>query len=70
MTDAEIRAYIEEQQRGKAGIYPHHLAVDVAARFGVSLSEARGHVLAHIRRVMLESMGESATPEPGPMEKP
>lgn len=46
MTDAEIRAYIEEQQRGKAGIYPHHVALDVAARFCVPLSEAREHVLA------------------------
>lgn len=70
MTDAEIRAYIEERQRGKALIYPHHLVLDVAARFGVPLSEAREHVLAYIRRVMLGSMGEAATPEPEPMSAP
>ncbi len=70
MTDAEIRAYAREQQRGKALIFPHDLALEVAVRFGVPLSEAREHVLAHIRRVMLESMGESATPEPDAMGRP
>ena len=70
MTDDEIRAYIEEQQRGKALIYPHDLALQVAVRFGVPLTEAREHVLAYIRRVMLESMGESATPEPDAIGRP
>ena len=50
--NAEITAYIEQSQRGKVGIYPYHVALEVCARFGVPLSVAQAAVQAHIRAVL------------------
>lgn len=48
--------WIDEYQRGKGGIYPHHVAMMVAAEFSISLPLARELVLAHIRKVLSERL--------------
>lgn len=52
---SEIMKWIEIKQRGKSGIYPHQLALEVCGEFTISLSEAMDYVLRHIRDVINET---------------
>lgn len=40
--------YVNAYQHGRSGIYPHKVAADLAAEYGISLAEARKIVLRHI----------------------
>lgn len=50
--EQKILLRIEEIQRGRIGIYPHHVASSIASEFGVSLPEATNMVLQHIKNEM------------------
>lgn len=50
--DKQISNWIEIRQRGKSGIYPYQLALEVCGEFSISLREAREYVERHIREVM------------------
>lgn len=65
--DAEILAWITEQQRSKQGIYPGHVAMDVAVQFGISRDRAGQLVLEHIRGVLTQAVqaAELASVETG-----
>ena len=49
-----ILDWIDEQQKGKPGIYPYHVACSVAERFNITITEARKLVQEHIRKVIGE----------------
>lgn len=40
--------YVDAYQHGRSGIYPHKVAADLAAEYGISISEARDIVLRHM----------------------
>jgi len=50
----KIMDFINEEQHGKSGIYPYHVALEVCARFNITLEEAQQYVSDHIKRVMDE----------------
>lgn len=52
---AQILQWINQQQRGKSGIYPYHVAQDVAIQFRISIEEAQELVAEHIKQVLAES---------------
>jgi len=49
-----ILQWIAAAQRGKSGIYPYHVALQVCAEFQVSISDAQAHVARHIHDVLQE----------------
>lgn len=59
METDKIMQWIEEHQKGKSGIYPHRVALEVFLKFGIidgiTLSEAKGFVLQHIKNEMGKS---------------
>ena len=50
--DSEILDWIEKHQQGRGGIYPHHVALEVCAVFGITIESAREYVLHHICDVL------------------
>uniref|UniRef100_A0A6M3LU96 Uncharacterized protein n=1 Tax=viral metagenome TaxID=1070528 RepID=A0A6M3LU96_9ZZZZ len=49
--NSEIVKFINNEQRGKSGIYPNRLIESVQLKFGITREEARNYVLQHIREV-------------------
>ncbi len=49
-----ILQWIESYQKGRGGIYPHMVAVEVSIRFGIDITLAREFVLQHIKNVLAE----------------
>lgn len=52
MASTKIMQWIDDHQRGKNGIYPHQVALEVCAEFQISISDARDYVLQHIKKEM------------------
>lgn len=48
----DILKFIEDQQSGKSGIYPHWVAMGVMQQFNITYRDAREHVQEHIRQVI------------------
>lgn len=48
----EILQWIENYQKGKSGIYPYQVALQVCATFQISITEAQSYVMQHIKNVM------------------
>jgi hypothetical protein len=51
----EIMDFIVELQRGKSGIYPYRVALEVCAKFQISIEEAQEYVTKHIQQVLAEA---------------
>jgi len=49
---ATIIEWIESQQKGLAGIYPHKVALEVCAEFGINMNNASELVITHIKDVL------------------
>lgn len=59
-TEYQIMHWIDEHQSGKSGIYPHHVALEICAEFGIPLTKAKIYVLAHIKKIL--DGGEQSPP--------
>lgn len=51
---ADILKWINEYQRGKSGIYPYQVALQVCAEFVIPIEEAQAYVSEHIKQVLGE----------------
>lgn len=56
----EIMRWIENSQKGKSGIYPFLLSLDVCAVFNIPLIDAQNHVLKHIDNELNNSNKQAA----------
>lgn len=46
----EIAKWIDEYQKGKSGIYPYQVALEVAAIFKIPMTSAQKAVMSHIKK--------------------
>ena len=54
MLNDTILQWIDAYQRGKSGIFPYHVALQVCAEFTITIHDAQAHVARHIHDVLQE----------------
>lgn len=51
----KIMEFIEDEQKGRSGIYPYKIAQEVAIKFRIPIKEASKYVLQHIKNEIREA---------------